>query len=619
MLGAKWSPAQTDFSVFAPYAERVSVKLFESGADVSFMTAPLILGADGIWTASVEGNLDGQYYLYEVDGRVTADPYALSTNANAQRGMILDMRRTDPDGWANDAFKPKPPVIWEVHIRDFSSDPYLNAEDAGKYSAFKRGVRTPKGMSALVDYIAQLGVTYVHLLPVMDFAIPDENVGAQYNWGYDPVMYFSPEGSYSSDPNDGAVRVREFKQLVKTLHEAGLGVILDVVFNHTYSVADNPLEKCAPGYYYRHDAEGKLCNGSGCGNETASEREMFRRLMTDSVVYWAREYHIDGFRFDLMGLHDVETMNAIRAALDGAFPDGRGRSILMYGEPWYCSPPYGVVGADMAHVKSLSDRIAIFNGFARDGIRGRHYGGLKKGFVQGNFTALEKAMSGILGGTKGIEGEKDSVEVRSPQQQILYCACHDDYTLFDHISAVTKDGFHVERAQRMAAFMLFSGLGIPFIQAGEEFLRTKYMNGNSYRSSDAVNKLDWRRREDFDDTVRYYQGLIAIRRKNKVFDDLSVAPAQVCGRLPSRRGTAVYYIGDYLYCINNTSRPLILYLNGRVWILADIRNADAVGLREADKKAAVEPYGVLLLFSPSPRAECAVSLHNKAGDRSPVW
>ena len=179
MLGAKWSPAQTDFSVFAPYAERVSVKLFESGADVSFMTAPLILGADGIWTASVEGNLDGQYYLYEVDGRVTADPYALSTNANAQRGMILDMRRTDPDGWANDAFKPKPPVIWEVHIRDFSSDPYLNAEGAGKYSAFKRGVRTPKGMSALVDYIAQLGVTYVHLLPVMDFAIPDENVGAQ--------------------------------------------------------------------------------------------------------------------------------------------------------------------------------------------------------------------------------------------------------------------------------------------------------------------------------------------------------------------------------------------------------------------------------------------------------
>lgn len=599
MLGAAWKIDETKFSVFAPDAKQVFVKVYKQNIRTPLMKEEMAKAQDGVWSAIIRGNLDGMFYLYEIDDRETVDPYALGTNANAEIGAIFDLRRTDPPGWENDSFTPRPPIIWEVHVRDFSSDPYLAQPDAGKYRAFRRGVRTPNGASALVDHVAELGVSYVHLLPVMDFAIPDENNGNEYNWGYDPVMYFSPEGSYSSDPNDAAVRIRELKELIMTLHSAGLGVILDVVYNHTYSVTDNPLEKCAPGYYYRHDENGRLCDGSGCGNETASEKKMFRRLMIDSVVYWAKEYHVDGFRFDLMGLHDVETMNGIRQALDDAFPDGRGKNILMYGEPWYYRPPYGIEGADIRHVKQLSKRIAIFNGFARDGIRGRHYGGLKRGFVEGSFSSLEKALSGILGGTKGIDGDKDSIEVLSPSQQILYCACHDDYTLFDHISAVTKDGFDVERAQRMAAFMLFSGLGIPFIQAGEEFLRTKHMDGNSYRSPDSINMLDWKRREEFADTVEYYRGLIAIRRNNHVFGDLSVVPEKVCKRFSSRRGTAVYLVGNNIYCINNTSRPLTLNLSEAVQVLADIHRADPAGLYSAEGKIMVESHGVLLLHSPN--------------------
>lgn len=607
MLGAAWKIDETEFSVFAPDAKQVFVKVYKQNVRTPLLKEEMTKVQDGVWSAVIRGNLDGKFYLYEIDSRETVDPYALGTNANAEKGVILDLRRTDPPGWGNDSFTPRPPIVWEVHVRDFSSDPYLAQPDAGKYRAFRRGVRTPNGYSALVDHIAELGVSYIHLLPVMDFAIPDENNGNEYNWGYDPVMYFSPEGSYSSDPNDAVVRIRELKELIMTLHSAGLGVILDVVYNHTYSVTDNPLEKCAPGYYYRHDGNGRLCDGSGCGNETASEKKMFRRLMIDSVIYWAKEYHVDGFRFDLMGLHDVETMNEIRQALDEAFPDGHGKNILMYGEPWYYRPPYGIEGADVKHVKELSERIAIFNGFARDGIRGRHYGGLKRGFVEGSFSSLEKAMSGILGGTKGIDGDQDSIEVLSPCQQILYCACHDDYTLFDHISAVTKDGFDVERAQRMAAFMLFSGLGIPFIQAGEEFLRTKHMDGNSYRSPDSINMLDWKRREEFAGTVEYYRGLIAIRRNNHVFDDLSVAPEKVNRRFSSRRGTAVYSIGNNIYCINNTHRPLTLYLSEAVQVLADIHRADPAGLYMAEGKIMVEAHGVLLLHSP--KSWCVMSLH----------
>ena len=607
MLGAAWKIDETEFSVFAPDAKQVFVKVYKQNVRTPLLKEEMTKVQDGVWSAVIRGNLDGKFYLYEIDSRETVDPYALGTNANAEKGVILDLRRTDPPGWGNDSFTPRPPIVWEVHVRDFSSDPYLAQSDAGKYRAFRRGVRTPNGYSALVDHVAELGVSYIHLLPVMDFAIPDENNGNEYNWGYDPVMYFSPEGSYSSDPNDAVVRIRELKELIMTLHSAGLGVILDVVYNHTYSVTDNPLEKCAPGYYYRHDGNGRLCDGSGCGNETASEKKMFRRLMIDSVIYWAKEYHVDGFRFDLMGLHDVETMNEIRQALDEAFPDGHGKNILMYGEPWYYRPPYGIEGADVKHVKELSERIAIFNGFARDGIRGRHYGGLKRGFVEGSFSSLEKAMSGILGGTKGIDGDQDSIEVLSPCQQILYCACHDDYTLFDHISAVTKDGFDVERAQRMAAFMLFSGLGIPFIQAGEEFLRTKHMDGNSYRSPDSINMLDWKRREEFAGTVEYYRGLIAIRRNNHVFDDLSVAPEKVNRRFSSRRGTAVYSIGNNIYCINNTHRPLTLYLSEAVQVLADIHRADPAGLYMAEGKIMVEAHGVLLLHSP--KSWCVMSLH----------
>ena len=305
MLGAAWKIDETEFSVFAPDAKQVFVKVYKQNVRTPLLKEEMTKVQDGVWSAVIRGNLDGKFSLYEIDGCETVDPYALGTNANAEKGVILDLRRTDPPGWGNDSFTPRPPIVWEVHVRDFSSDPYLAQPDAGKYRAFRRGVRTPNGYSALVDHIAELGVSYIHLLPVMDFAIPDENNGNEYNWGYDPVMYFSPEGSYSSDPNDAVVRIRELKELIMTLHSAGLGVILDVVYNHTYSVPTNALEKCARGYYYRHDGNGRLGDVSGCGKEPASEKKRFRRLMINGVVYWAREYLVDGFGFALMVLNDV--------------------------------------------------------------------------------------------------------------------------------------------------------------------------------------------------------------------------------------------------------------------------------------------------------------------------
>lgn len=592
-LGAQWNTDNTVFGVFAPYANNVTVKVYGTDATTLVNSCSMTKGEDGIWSATVNGNLDGCYYLYDIDGLTTVDPYAKSFNANTQKGMILDLSRTNPEGWGKDRFDAKPAIIWEVHVRDFSSDEYLELPYHGKYANFVSGVKTPNGKTALVDYLAELGVTYVHLLPIMDFACTNELDCKQYNWGYDPVSYFAPEGSYATDAQDGAVRIRELKQLVQNLHKAGIGVILDVVYNHTYTAEGNALNNCAPDYYYRHDKDGNLTNGSGCGNDTASEQPMFRKLMIDSVTYWTKEYHIDGFRFDLMGLHDVDTMNAIREALDNLYPDGRGKDVIIYGEPWYCKEPTEIVSANIRNVKKLNDRIAIFNSTTRDGIRGRHFGGLRKGFVEGKLSSLENALCGIAGGTVGSKKDKDGFEINVPSQQVLYCACHDDYTLFDHISAVTDKDFDVRRAQHMAGFMLMSGIGMVFMQAGEEFLRTKYMDGNSYRSPDSINKLDWKRREDNDDTVSYYKGLIAVRKSNSVFDNLTDKSVVDNFRLvPSKKGSAVYTVGNILYCVNNTEYGLNVKFDGTGVLLADIERADVNGLGELHGGLRVAPHSV---------------------------
>lgn len=583
-FGATYTPTFTFFYLYAPAKEDVILYLYEADdAPFPYLRAPMHKTDDGCFFIRVEGNLDGKYYTYLVDGYETADPYAKTSGANFHRGMVVDMFALNPHGWDEDRFLAKPPVVWETHIRDFSCDPYLGAPDVGKFSAFRTGVKTPDGKPALVDYLKMLGVTYVQLLPVMDYATVDELSPYGYNWGYDPVSYFTLEGSYSSSPRDGRTRIKEFKQLVKTLHDNGIGVILDVVYNHTYSTVENPLGICGDETYFRRDETGELCNGSGCGNETKSEHPAFRKLMIDSLCYFVKEYHIDGFRFDLMGLHDVDTMNAVREALDTLFEDGRGKDILTYGEPWYCFPPYGVKGADKANFSLLNDRIGRFNDDFRNAVRGSSYGGAKRGFIQGDIIHAEGVLGGIAGG--------ENVGLKNPLQNILYCACHDDYTLFDQLCLTMEGWEDKKRMHKLSAFLLLSGIGIPFFQAGEEFLRTKGGNGNSYNAGDEVNALYWKRMEVYWDTVQYYRALISLRKQNKVFENLQEAKKSFV-RLDAPEGVLAYQIGGMVYAVNQTEREIYISVTGKKF--SQVCDIDVCGetLGESRDGFTVKAWGV---------------------------
>lgn len=566
----------TTFCVFAPYAHAVSLQLYASDSAARWaIKKSLAPNGDGFFSCALRGNFGGLYYTYAIDGVETIDPYALSGGANSVRGYILADGAADPDGWENDNFTPSPPIVWEIHVRDFSSDKWLNLPDAGKFTAFREGVSTPDGKPALIDYLKYLGITYVQLMPVADYGSVDELAGG-YNWGYDPVCYFMPEGSYSSDPHNGLSRVRELKTLVKNLHDAGIGVILDVVFNHTYKKEGNPLDICAPDYYYRLRGK-ELANGSGCGNETRSESEMFRKLIIDCVCHYVKEYHVDGFRFDLMGLHDVETMNCVRRALDNIYPDGRGKQILLYGEPWYVEPPDRVEGADKAHFFKLDERVGMFNDSTRNGIRGLHFVNVTGGYVQGRIQCLEEAMSGISGGNPQ---NPEYMRVKSPVQQVLYTACHDDYTLYDQICMTTDVNENRRAMHRMADFMVFSGLGIPFMLAGQEFYRTKGGDGNSYKSGDAVNKLDWRRMSAEWDGVNYYKGLIELRKSNPVFENLAVSRANF-RRLESPEGVAAYMVGNVVYGVNATENDAVVPICGaKISQVCDIDRAGTMPFAE---------------------------------------
>lgn len=556
-FGAVWQKKKTVFSVFAPYASDVRVKLFQSDFSKNCIIEA-VMGSvgNGIYSCELKGDFNGIYYVYVVDGVETIDPYAKAGGADSKRSMVFDPALTNPPEWENDCFKAKLPVIWEVHIRDFSCDKSIEVNDRGKFNAFVKGVKTPAGNPALIDHLVDLGVTYVQLLPVADFGSVKETVGG-YNWGYDPVCYFMPEGSYSTDPHDGFARVREFKRLISELHSAGIGVIMDVVFNHTYSVEKCPLNICAPNYYYRINDKGEFCNGSACGNETRSEAEMMRKLIIDCICYYVKEYHIDGFRFDLMGLHDVDTMNALREAVDNLFDDGRGKDILIYGEPWYAAPPYGIDGADKQHAFDLDARIGMFNDTFRNGVKGKHIDGLGIGCVQGEVTAIEAVISGLRG---GVAKNEEYLKLKSPLQNILYTGCHDDLTLYDHLYATFPEGDMV-KMQRMAAFLTLSGLGLVFLQAGEEFLRTKGGDNNSYISGDEVNKLDWSLADKNRATVEYYRGLIALRKSNSAFYNLE-SGKNTFVRLNAPIGSAAYIIGNVLYAFNVTDKQLYIEADG---------------------------------------------------------
>ena len=524
-LGPDYAPGGTCLRLWAPTAEAVTVTLYHKGDGGAVLgTEPLVRGAHGVWSIWLPGEQHGRYYTFAVTvngiTRESGDPYARAAGVNGVRSMIVDLARTAPSGWERDVRPTIPPAqraVWEVSVRDFSQDAASGVRPAwrGKYMAFTQQGTTLHGDGihpTCLNYLKRLGVKYVQLMPIFDFGSVDEAkpLLRQYNWGYDPTNFNVPEGSYSTDPTRGEVRIRECREMIAALHAAGIGVVMDVVYNHTYRT-ENPLNNTVPYYFFRQNADGSFSNGSGCGNEFASERPMARRYLIDSILYWAKEYHIDGFRFDLMGLYDAESINAVRAALD-ALPGGR--DILLYGEPWQGgASQLHRYEANKANLAMLNERVGIFCDDTRDAIKGGCFDAREPGYVEGKPGSFWD-----IGAAVAAWCRSDRLPPHAPSQIVSYVSAHDNFTLWDKLLCVRyeKPEFTardtVALAQnRLAAGIYLTSFGLPFMQAGEEFARTKKGVGNSYLSSPALNRLDWNRAEQYHALVDYYRGLLALR------------------------------------------------------------------------------------------------------------
>ena len=525
-LGAFCSEEGTLFRLWAPTAQSVILRLYRTGHNGSAVEIlHPIPGEKGTWECHTTRNLDGWYYDYAitVDGKLyeTNDPWAKACGVNGLRSMVLDLTRTNPEGWENDkAPDPQPEqVIYELHVRDFSWQKAggFDSNDRGLFRALTRHGTTlnQDGKHATgLDYMKQLGVTHIQLLPIYDYGSVDESKPeAAYNWGYDPVNYNVPEGSYSSDPYRGEVRIRELKEMIAALHKNGFRVIMDVVYNHTYSL-DSNLFKTAPWYFYRQMPDGKPSNGSGCGNDIASERSMCRRYIMESALYWIEEYHLDGFRFDLMGLMDDVLMSGLQNVLDKKYGPGEK---LIYGEPWRAADTHARPHTCLCDKNSLlfiHPRIGAFNDDTRDAVKGNVMDAASVGFVNGGAIRADK-LGNCVTGWVAPQGKN-----RTPYQTITYLSCHDDWTLWDKLvytmdpqKNFTGSGEKILEANRLAAAINFSCQGRMFFLAGEEFGRTKGGIKNSYCSSSEVNQLDWERAWENKDLVNYYRGLIALRQQ----------------------------------------------------------------------------------------------------------
>ena len=534
LVEMEYSPIETKFTLWAPTAEEVRVLLYDSGNEGSaYQTLSLEMGEDGIWNTSIKEDLKGKFYTFnvKVNGKWLGDTPGIMAKAvgvNGKRAAVIDLRSTDPEGWANDV-RPllkdyADIIVYEMHHRDFSLDSVSGIRNKGKFLALTElGTTTSQGEKTGIDHLKELGVTHVHILPSYDYASVDESKPdkAQYNWGYDPQNYNVPDGSYSTDPYKPDVRIKEFKQMVQALHKAGIRVVLDVVYNHTFNTEESNFERTVPGYFYRQTKDGKPANGSGCGNETASDRAMMRKYMVESVLYWINEYHIDGFRFDLMGIHDIETMNEIRAAVDKIDP-----SIFIYGEGWAASAPQ-LDQEELAMKANIykMPRIAAFSDEMRDALRGPFNDNHKGAFLAGLPGGEESIKFGIGGAIKHPQVDNDSVNyskaswAEQPTQMISYVSCHDDMCLVDRLNASIPGITPQELAKldKLAQTAVFTSQGIPFIYAGEEVMRDKKGVHNSYQSPDSINAIDWKRKAEYADVFAYYKGLIQLRKNHPAF------------------------------------------------------------------------------------------------------
>ncbi len=624
-LGAVYSPKMTRFKVWAPEAESVKLNLYKQGEGDNLIEQHIMKkSANGTYVFEKQGDCNGIYYTYTVvnhgEKQEAVDPYTKAAGVNGQRGMVINLAKTNPQGFELDGYRNPEhitdAIIYEGSVRDFTMDESSGVFHNGKFLGLTEANTTNHfGEATALDYISGLGVTHVQILPAFDFETVDEkNQKAQYNWGYDPDNYNVPEGSYAVSPYDGTVRIQEMKQMVLALHSRGIGVIMDVVFNHTYRRDDSNLQKIVPGYYYRSDETG-YTNGSGCGNEVASDRPMVQKLIVDSLIYWAKEYHIDGFRFDLMGVLDIDTMNVIAERLKEIRPD-----IYLYGEGWNGGP--SSLAEEKRAFKASAKKmpgIGMFNDDIRDTIKGSVFYDDHLGFVNGG-THLENALRyGITGAVAHPQVDYDAYGskpwAKGPGQSINYVSCHDNYTLWDKLSVSCPEASEEKKKamNRLCAAIVFTSQGVPFIQAGEEFLRSKPLPEkkgfaeNSYNMPDEVNSIKWDNIHEYPDMIAYYKGLMALRKAHPVFRMQSEAEMtqNLCFLSDTPENVVAYLLKGK--CADDTPENILVIFNGNdeeilynlpegKWkILVDDKTAGADGKKIISEKADVEPLSALVL------------------------
>ncbi len=625
-LGAVYRPEATSVKLWAPTARQVHLRLFKDATNAAFQAIPMSRDPDGIWSTDLKGDMEGRYYLYEVTFlpvgsnrpmvyRVN-DPYARGCSANSGRTLIYDPRKTDPGGWDQDHFvtlkNNTQAVLYEVHIRDFTIIKNSGVADGnrGKYLGMVQpGTKTPGGEASGLDHLKELGVTHVHLLPCFDYAGGGERQMVDeytwYNWGYDPVLPNTPEGSYATNP-DGTARQKEFKEMVQAFHRNHIGVVMDVVFNHTAATGSSPasiFDKVFPHYYYRMDPSGRYANGTACGNEFASEKPMARKFIVDSVKYWMTEYHVDGFRFDLMGILDRETMLEVYSEAKKINP-----SAIIYGEGWQMER---VLPANqmMTQANVQGTGIAAFNDGIRDNIKGDNVHAREAGFVQGvepPFGGIEKFQQELKGQSTG-KGEQ-SIEVSTPNETINYDSAHDDLCLWDKLRLSAPNASEAMRINmdKLAAGIVLTAQGVPFLHAGDEFLRSKNLNPNSYNDNDPrVNPIDWSLKDRHKDVFKFYQGLIALRRAHPAFrmtdrtqvdaalEFATVVPTNVVEYALKNHANADDWKTILVIC-NGNPEPNVLTVIGNWAIVANDQAADTETLATARNKILVAPFSLVV-------------------------
>ncbi|MCH4888284.1 type I pullulanase [Acidaminobacter sp. JC074] len=603
-LGPIYSKTSTTFKVWAPTAKDVNLTFF-TDVDTPAESYEMTMSEKGVWETRVEGDLHNQLYAYDVslfgDYEYVVDPYAKGVSVNGLRSAVIDLDSTDPENWQADYTADfssiTDAIMYEIHVRDLSMHGQSGIENKGLFLGFtETNTQTKNGFTTGLDYIADLGVTHIQFMPIYDYgSINEAKNDYSFNWGYDPVNYNALEGSYSTDAFTPDVRIGEFKQAVQAIHDKGLKVTMDVVYNHVYSVDAMAFEKLVPGYYFRKEGE-NFANGSGCGNETASERFMMRKFMVDSVTYLADEYNLDGFRFDLMGLHDVETMNQIRQALDP--------SITVIGEGWNMGSVLDEASKANQNQAHLMPGIAHFNDTIRDGLKGSVFDSLDQGFINGKEGMEATVFTGIVGGVY-YEDLKTWGDIE-PGQSVTYVEAHDNNTLFDKLKLSNPEAMpnEIKDMHLLADTIILTSQGVPFIHAGQEFLRTKLGDENSYKSSDIVNRLDWSRREKYDDVVSYFTTLIEMRKAHPAFrlatkEEIqeSIKPIQLDNQVIAYEINYADDAWDNIIVIHNAGKSDQSFdLNGDYQVVVKDGQANLEGIEQVAASVKVPAMSSMVLY-----------------------